>query len=403
MDVKVITRAVFIVLSTVGTCWAGCCVKSSEPKRHEVVKPDSVEKVLKQLKQKTETLESYQARIEYLFKQPLFESQSLRKGVLYYQKFGEKSKLKMNFKTLKQDDEKQQKYIEQFIFDGVWLTKIDYQLRQVTRRQLAEPNEPVDAFELAKRNFPIIGFSKTEELKKEFEIKLIERKRKEHPHVIPAKAGIQESIQLHLKVKPDSTYKDDYTSIDFWVDTDSNLPAKIVAVTTEDDVYEIKLLDAKVNKKLYEKIFELKIPQGFGKEIIPLKKKAKLSLRGPQSPFCHCEACEAGRGNLIRYTKKNRMMQTKQFYVYIMTNKADTVLYTGMTNDIRKRVYEHKQKLVDGFTKKYNVAKLVYYEVFGDCDSAIQREKQIKAGSRRKKEELINGVNRERRDLYEEL
>jgi len=96
-------------------------------------------------------------------------------------------------------------------------------------------------------------------------------------------------------------------------------------------------------------------------------------------------------------------METKQFYVYIMTNKANTVLYTGMTNDIRKRVYEHKQKLIEGFTKKYNVVKLVYYEAFGDCTSAIQREKQIKTGSRKKKEELINSINRGWRDLYEEL
>jgi putative endonuclease len=86
-----------------------------------------------------------------------------------------------------------------------------------------------------------------------------------------------------------------------------------------------------------------------------------------------------------------------------MTNKANTVLYTGMTNDIRRRVYEHKQKLVEGFAKKYNVVKLVYYEAFGDCISSIKREKQIKAGSRKKKEELINSINKEWRDLYEGL
>ena len=96
-------------------------------------------------------------------------------------------------------------------------------------------------------------------------------------------------------------------------------------------------------------------------------------------------------------------MGTKQFYVYIMTNKGNTVLYTGVTNDIRQRVYEHKQKIIEGFTKKYNVVKLVYYEAFRDSASAIQREKQIKAGPRKKKEELINSINREWRDLYEEL
>ena len=68
-------------------------------------------------------------------------------------------------------------------------------------------------------------------------------------------------------------------------------------------------------------------------------------------------------------------MGKRQFYVYLMTNKGNTVLYTGVTNNLRRRVYEHKQKLTDGFTKKYNVVKLVYYEVFQDSLSAILREK----------------------------
>jgi len=96
-------------------------------------------------------------------------------------------------------------------------------------------------------------------------------------------------------------------------------------------------------------------------------------------------------------------METKQFYVYIMTNKANTVLYTGITNDIRRRVCEHKKKLVEGFAKKYNVVKLVYYEAFGDCISAIKREKQLKAGPRKKKEALINSINPQWEELYERL
>ena len=93
----------------------------------------------------------------------------------------------------------------------------------------------------------------------------------------------------------------------------------------------------------------------------------------------------------------------RQYYIYIMTNKNNTVLYTGITNDLKRRVYEHKEKLVDGFTKKYNVTKLVYYEVFEDPENAILREKQIKAGSRQKKISLINSVNGEWLDLYEEI
>jgi putative endonuclease len=90
----------------------------------------------------------------------------------------------------------------------------------------------------------------------------------------------------------------------------------------------------------------------------------------------------------------------KQYYVYIMTNIHNTVLYTGITSHLERRVYEHKEKLVDGFTKKYNVTKLVYYEVYEDPENAISREKQIKGGSRQKKIDLINTVNREWLDLY---
>ena len=93
----------------------------------------------------------------------------------------------------------------------------------------------------------------------------------------------------------------------------------------------------------------------------------------------------------------------KQYYVYIMTNNRNTVLYVGVTSDLIRRVYEHKEKLADGFTKKYNIVKLVYYEVLQDIENAILREKQIKAGSRQKKIRLVNSMNSEWRDLYEEL
>jgi len=86
-----------------------------------------------------------------------------------------------------------------------------------------------------------------------------------------------------------------------------------------------------------------------------------------------------------------------------MTNKTEGVLYTGVTNDLKRRVYEHKEKLVEGFTKKYNIGKLVYYELCEDIGSAILREKQIKGGSRQKKIQLVNSMNKEWCDLYEKL
>lgn len=84
-----------------------------------------------------------------------------------------------------------------------------------------------------------------------------------------------------------------------------------------------------------------------------------------------------------------------------MTNKSKT-LYTGVTNDLQRRVYEHKHKLIKGFTSKYNITKLVYYEKYNDINDAIRREKQIKGWSRKKKIELIESVNPEWKDLSEE-
>jgi putative endonuclease len=93
----------------------------------------------------------------------------------------------------------------------------------------------------------------------------------------------------------------------------------------------------------------------------------------------------------------------KDYYVYILTNYTNTVLYTGVTNNLCRRVYEHKEKIADCFTKKYNIDKLVYYEVFNDIKFAIEREKQIKGGSRKKKIELIEGFNKDWEDLYPKL
>ncbi len=93
----------------------------------------------------------------------------------------------------------------------------------------------------------------------------------------------------------------------------------------------------------------------------------------------------------------------RQYYVYILTNRTNSVLYTGVTNNLVRRVYEHKEKLQQGFTRKYNVDKLVYYEICLDPENAILREKQIKAGSRQRKLGLVNNFNPEWRDLYYDL
>jgi putative endonuclease len=86
-----------------------------------------------------------------------------------------------------------------------------------------------------------------------------------------------------------------------------------------------------------------------------------------------------------------------------MTNRNNTTLYTGITKDLKRRVYEHKEKMVGGFTKEYNINKLVYYEMFDDPENAILREKQIKGGSRQKKIDLINSLNEGWEDLYQQI
>jgi len=91
----------------------------------------------------------------------------------------------------------------------------------------------------------------------------------------------------------------------------------------------------------------------------------------------------------------------KQYYVYIMTNHSKT-LYTGVTNDLIRRVYEHKNKMVEGFTKKYNITKLVYFEETGDVEAAIAREKRIKGWLRSKKIALIESANPKWKDLSAE-
>jgi putative endonuclease len=88
----------------------------------------------------------------------------------------------------------------------------------------------------------------------------------------------------------------------------------------------------------------------------------------------------------------------RQYYVYIMTNATRT-LYIGVTNDLVRRVYEHKQKLADGFTKKYNITMLMYYEETTDVESAIAREKQLKGWRRSRKIELMEEFNPQWKDL----
>jgi putative endonuclease len=95
--------------------------------------------------------------------------------------------------------------------------------------------------------------------------------------------------------------------------------------------------------------------------------------------------------------------EPRHFYIYIITNQRNTVLYTGVTNNLIRRILEHKKKINKGFTSRYNCNKLVYYETYDNPNDAIAREKQIKAGSRKRKIKLIESKNPNWRDLYSSI
>jgi putative endonuclease len=124
---------------------------------------------------------------------------------------------------------------------------------------------------------------------------------------------------------------------------------------------------------------------------------------------CHPESARRRRRNLLIICKldfriltiiNSRDLKLHLYYVYILTNARHNVLYTGLTNDLERRCYEHKMKKIKGFTQKYNVDKLIYYERFEYIELAIAREKQIKGYSRIKKSALIDQYNKEWNELY---
>ena len=96
-------------------------------------------------------------------------------------------------------------------------------------------------------------------------------------------------------------------------------------------------------------------------------------------------------------------MKDHNYYIYIISNWNNKVIYVGMTNDLERRIYEHKNKIFEGFSKKYNLNKLVYYEHTNDVNAAIRREKEIKKWRREKKNKLIESMNSEWKDLAEEI
>lgn len=240
------------------TCQKACCAKSKE-------KPQATEvaQILAKLRKSTDNLTSYQADIEYTIiydPEMMLDSKTLRKGNLSYIREKGSSKLRINFHTVKYDDDAEQNDRQDFFFDGVWLTKVDYKLKTVDFIQQQKADNPIDAFEYIGENFPLVGFSRTEQLEKDFEITL------------PQQTNDPNSpIHLDMKVKKDSHYKDQYRHINFSIDKISFLPAAMVTTSTDDNKYDIRLLNPKINKNIKNLVFKLETPAHFDKIRTPLK------------------------------------------------------------------------------------------------------------------------------------
>lgn len=270
--------SVFCSLVFVAALCLGCSSTYAEntscPEKKNAVK-SKVDIVLEALRKKVAELKSYEANIQYIFRQPLLESETQRRGVLYYKKEPDRSKLRINFETIKQDDEEEEKYVEHFIFDGVWLVEIDYQLAQANFYQKAPEDEPINALDLAGEQLPIIGFSNIEKLQEQFDITLVQSDSKD----------CNEVNHLHLKTKSQSTYKDRYRNIDIWIDKITGLPKRIVAKTPTDedayeDIYDIRLNKTKFNKKIKSNVFKVTIPKDFSIKREPLRKEENREEKG---------------------------------------------------------------------------------------------------------------------------
>ena len=243
------------------------CVVGGECEKADA---NSLEGILGKLGEATDKLEQFSGKIEYDFIQEpeLLADTTIRKGEIMYLKReldGERrSFLRVNFETLQQQDLEEEKHREYYLFDGVKLTRVDYELKQVNVDYMAKEDEPVEVFELLDRHFPIIGFSGTSNLEKEFDIKLAESE------------DVSKYHHLSLDVKADSRYKEEYKKVDFYIDKKSSLPMRIVTVSTEGDIYDIKFSGLNTEKKLVKADFEVETPPDFVKNENQLKDNSSL-------------------------------------------------------------------------------------------------------------------------------
>ena len=250
---------------------SGCTKSENQPSDPSATKKQpldfnsgEIEEILLKMNDATKNLKSCQAKLSYLFIQDpdLLDSKTLQNGILYYQEDNDRSQLRIRFDDIKQEDFDPENRREEFLFDGAWLTRIDFKLKQIDCYQKAPEDKPIGVFDLISHSFPLVGFSNIDQLKKDFDIQLPE---KTNPP--------DTSIRLLLSVKKGSKYENEYKQIDFRADNETYMPQQIVAYSSQGDIYNIKFTEFEINKKLKKAVFIIETPPDFRKNIEPLDEK----------------------------------------------------------------------------------------------------------------------------------
>jgi len=219
-----------------------------------------VDDVLTRLNKNLAELKSCRLELSWTFTQPLLDTSTTRKGQLLYRQGKERSELRINFASFQQDKETPQPLREEIVFDGVWLTRIDYQLKEIKRDQLARDEKPLHAFQLLSGKMPLIGVGSVEDLKKQFHIAIAEKS--------------ETMIHLSLRPRGDSDYSKDYKTIDIYTRPAAALPERVRAVTPDDDISEITLAVAGP-QDVQENAFAFEQPRDFTIISKPLKDEQK--------------------------------------------------------------------------------------------------------------------------------
>ena len=210
-------------------------------------------------------LHALECDVIYTFEQPLLESRTVQTGSLYYACDERIDKLRIHFNTIKQDMYEARPNRQEYIFDGVWLTHIDFHLKNVRKQQLAEPNRPIKTLELVKKHFPLIGFGALEALENEYQVSFADDMKESNG-----------CYHLHLIRKQQSNVSQEYANVELWINPKTWLPDRIEALSVDEELYIIDFIQMKINETLTSDRFDVTIPTNFGEpDIIPLPKETR--------------------------------------------------------------------------------------------------------------------------------